>query len=524
MTTKNRKKQNSGLEKVPGYFRLFGRYVSKRFIFGLSLILVIAGILYLTLIHERVVQFWYEKQELPEFTLDSPYLTGYTGRARLLLSDGSLLYEGDINEAVIEGNGKLYQDYILIYEGAFLDGQYSGTGNLYSDTGSLLYSGEFAENLYHGKGLLYNEHNSVIYDGVFENGQRHGAGIQYDEKGDIIYSGMFEKDLYHGEGTLHFTEKGKVYTYSGSFIEGIKSGTGRLLQGNKLLYEGDFANGLYEGQGKLHNGEKLYDGAFAAGLYDGVGKLYLNGSLMYDGEFAAGLYNGAGIEYNTKTGHKVFEGRYLAGERMAAGVTYDENGEAPIVLPEYLDPLSLLSSSYEDVCTALTKADVNYRLIPSLPGVLLLIDDAGGVVYSFILVKDTEEPGYLTKIYLCNLSAAGGIVVGTDTNLIQHNVYATSAPGTLPGTEENFALELSNRYWSRSAEITDIGSISYIVEDKLITAYYLPHLTSEPTIPDSGQIVGEGEPVVSAPEPQPVRPGGLILFLKMEYHLDGGGE
>ena len=515
MTTTSRNAHGTGSKKVPGYFRVFSRYISKRFLFGLLAVLIAAGVLYLTLAHSRVMQYWYDKQELPAFTLDSPYLAGYSGRAQLLLSDGTLLYEGDINEAIIEGNGKLYKDNILIYEGAFLDGKYSGKGTLYSDAGTLLYSGRFAENLYHGAGLLYNDDGTVLYDGMFENGQRHGAGTLYGTNGEVVYDGMFENNLYHGAGTLHNTETSPAYTYSGTFSNGEKSGVGRLFRGDTLIYEGEFAHGLYEGQGKLRDGDKLYDGAFVAGLYEGMGKLYKNGALMYEGEFAAGLYNGVGTEYNPETGYKMFEGRYLAGERMAAGITYDENGEAPVVIPEYLDPISLLDMSYEDACVELFKAGISCRSITSLDGMLLLIDDAGSVVYNFVLDKDTAKPQYLAKVYLCNLSAVGGIVIGTDTDLVKHNVYATSAPGTLLGTEEAFALALSNRYWSRSAEISGIGSISYLVEDKLITAYYLPDTVPEPEPVQVGT-EDDGTPIMELPEPQPVRQGGMILFLKVE--------
>ena len=55
----------------------------------------------------------------------------------------------------------------------------------------------------------------------------------------------------------------------------------------------------------------------------------------------------------------MFEGRYLAGERMATGITYDENGEAPVVISEYLDPVSLLDMSYEDACAELAKAGIS---------------------------------------------------------------------------------------------------------------------------------------------------------------------
>ena len=256
MTTKERNSQSLTQQKPAGNSQKFGGYISKRFLFVLLALFITAGVLYPTLIHPRVMQYWYEKQDLPVFTLDSSYLAGYSGRAKLLHSDGS------------------------------------------------------------------------------------------------------------------------------------------------LIYEGEFAHGLYEGQGKLRDGDKLYDGSFVAGLFEGVGKLYKNGSLMYEGEFAAGKYNGIGTEYNSETGYKMFEGRFLAGERMAAGITYDENGEAVIpAIPEYLDPSSLLGTSYEDTISALVKAGISYRSISNPDGILLLVDDTGGVVYNFVVDKDTARPQNLAKVH-----------------------------------------------------------------------------------------------------------------------------
>ena len=84
--------------------------------------------------------------------------------------------------------------------------------------------------------------------------------------------------------------------------------------------------------------------------------------------------------------------------------------------------------------------------------------------------------------------------------------------------EEAFALALSNRYWSCSAEITEIGSISYVVEEKLVTAYYLSETVPDP-VPVQIGVDEDGKPIMSTPDPQPVRQGGIILFLKVEMKV-----
>ena len=197
MQIKSNNSQNSELSKESSCFQLFGCRISKRFIFIALAISLVAGVLYSTLIHTHVIQFWYAQQELPVFKLDSRYLSRYSGRAQLLLSDGSLLYEGE---------------------------------------------------------LL--------------GGQRHGTGTLCGTSGEIVYDGMFENNLYHGAGTLHYIENGTAYTFSGTFHNGVESGSGQLFRGDALIYDGEFAHGLYEGQGKLREDDKLYDGAFVAGLYE----------------------------------------------------------------------------------------------------------------------------------------------------------------------------------------------------------------------------------------------------------------
>jgi Uncharacterized protein conserved in bacteria len=404
VATKNNNSQSADSQETAKDFRLFGHPISKRILYTVLAVLLLAGALYATVIHPHVVQFWYAQQELPVFKVDSRYLSRYSGRAQLRLSNGSLLYEGE-----------------------FLNGNYSGEGALYSETGALL------------------------------------------------YSGMFENNLYHGAGTLHYTEGDAAYTYSGAFSKGVKSGSGQLLRG---------------------------------------------GALLYEGEFADGLYNGIGTEYDPETGNKVFQGQYLAGKRTAGGITYDDSDDTPVIVPAILDPTSLLGMSYADTYAALVSGGTICRSISSLDGMLLLIDDANSVVYAFAADKDTAKPQFLAKVYLCNLSAVAGIIVGTDTDLVKRTVYATAAPGTLSGAEDAFALALSNRYWNRSVEIAGIGSISYLVENKLVTAYYPPD-TFPQTEPVQVGIDDDGNPIMELPDPQPMRQGGLILFLKVEPRSDG---
>lgn len=489
MTMKLPKWPGSGLQKVNGYLRLSGRYISGNFLLAALTLFIVAGILYLTLAHQHVARLWYARQKLPEFTLNSPYLADYNGQAQLLLDDGSLLYEGNINGGVVQGSGKLYRNGLLLYHGEFREGKYNGQGTLHGDNGSLLYSGEFSDNLYHGSGKLYGEDGGVLYSGMFENG------------------------LFHGKGMLYSTEEERLYDYVGEFSEGVCAGNGKLFCGEALLYEGGFVNDVYEGQGKLWLEDGMfYEGSFTAGLYEGPGKLYKNGSLLYEGEFAAGLYNGNGTEYNPATGFKVFAGKYLAGERMQAGTAYDENGEAVAAAPTLLVPAALLGKPYEEVYTALVKGGANCRLIQPLASLLPLVDDAGGVVCAFTVAEEGGEPLYLAQVYLCSLSAFHNVVVGSDISQVELPAdYTEIALGDLTGPLENIALSLSNLYWRREAKISQLSSVSFGVDNTTgltLTAYYLAATADE-------------FQAATAVEPPAGQRRGPILFLKAEYLSDG---
>lgn len=129
--------------KIQGYIRLGRHYVSLTFLTVVYTTVFAVGVFYALALHPTVMDFWYTRQSLPEFSIDSPYLASFAGRVRLLQTDGVILYEGDIDHAVITGKGQLYENGVLLYEGGFLENQYHGTGILYAPDGSVSFQGEF---------------------------------------------------------------------------------------------------------------------------------------------------------------------------------------------------------------------------------------------------------------------------------------------------------------------------------------------------------------------------------------------
>lgn len=72
-------------------------------------------------------------------------------------------------------------------------------------------------------------------------------------KGGSTYQGGIKNGIYHGKG--HLTRGNGDY-YDGMFLEGKKSGLGKLKVGD-ALYEGEFLNDVKHGKGKItyHNEE-----------------------------------------------------------------------------------------------------------------------------------------------------------------------------------------------------------------------------------------------------------------------------
>jgi hypothetical protein len=224
----------AGLPPQKGYVRLWHRYVSRSFLYGLLLAGLVAGYAFVLAAYPVFMNAYYVRVALPTFSLDSPYLAQYTGRARLILPSGALLYEGDIAQAVITGNGVLYRDGVMLYSGAFVEGSYNGAGKLYAPTGTLVYEGTFANNLYEGQGKLY-EAGRLRYSGDFVGGVFEGAGRLYasataasNAAGDaLIYEGAFVGGQYNGMGTEYNPGTG-LPLFKGVFRDGERTADGTL--------------------------------------------------------------------------------------------------------------------------------------------------------------------------------------------------------------------------------------------------------------------------------------------------------
>ncbi len=303
-----------------------------------------------------------------------------------VLADGGV-YDGELRKGMLGGKGRIVWPSENYYEGEFENGLFQGEGTLH--TSQFLYQGQFELGNPSGEGTI-NYRNGDQYQGNVMFGLPNGFGTltvkaqdntslgqsktkkdQQKISGDV-YKGNFKDGLYHGQGELTRAdgtsyvgnfENGQfhgsgVYTktyvkkqgnadnkslednigkrvYSGTFVNGVLSGDGTWLDGNKR-YEGKFLNGLFHGEGLYSDPGGTYMGLFSGGAFDGQGTYTGVDGESYKGEFLAGLYHGSGVL--TFASGDVYTGGFQLGR---------QHGKGKIVYAEALDGIEEVIGRWE---------------------------------------------------------------------------------------------------------------------------------------------------------------------------------
>lgn len=254
------------------------------------------------------------------------------GQGRMLWNNGDS-YEGSFQNGLFHGQGLMVGVDGSSYEGQFAEGAITGIGTMvYSDDEQ--YTGEFQYSRKHGKGILKSF--ATEYQGDFFEDKYHGKGKFTDEQGNV-YEGEFQDGEFHGQGNYVGTDGRK---YTGEFVEGMFTGEGSYSDEQGTRYEGGFNDWIYHGKGNLTdekgdqyiglfehgslNGEgkhiasngASYAGGFNFGMYEGKGKLTSDNGDIYEGEFGHGQYHGKGtLTYaNPKDDTKQLTGTWRYGK------------------------------------------------------------------------------------------------------------------------------------------------------------------------------------------------------------------
>ena len=236
---------------------------------------------------------------------------------------GNILYDGNFNNGIFEGNGKYIWENGEYYVGQFKNGLRHGKGTEYYSNGKTMYEGDYVNNKLEGNGKYIWEKGDY-YIGQFKNGLKHGKGTLYYSTGNILYEGDWVNNKPEGNG-IYNLEKGEYYI--GKFKNGLRHGKGTEYYSNgNVLYEGDWVNGKREGDGKyIWRSGEYYIGQWKNGLRHGKGTMhYSDGNMMYDGDFIKDEREGNGIYIWEND--EYYTGQWKNGSEYGNGILFYSNG------------------------------------------------------------------------------------------------------------------------------------------------------------------------------------------------------
>lgn len=121
------------------------------------------------------------------------------------------------------------------------------------------------------------------YEGNYINGQKSGIGKMTYPNGDV-YEGEWNEDKMHGDGTYVYKKTGDIY--SGSWVNGKKQGYGRYeFEADRSMMVGNWENGQFKtGKWEL-KGAGHYEGTFKLGRPIGTGKYTFASGLTQLGSY-----------------------------------------------------------------------------------------------------------------------------------------------------------------------------------------------------------------------------------------------
>lgn len=285
------------------YYPLFRWLVSKRLAFAIVVILGIACGYYVMSATPFKAWITGGGDGIPTYSYSSIPLRFTTGKVRILASNRSVGYVGDVSKGSCNGSGQLYRrDGTKLYEGQFADSKFSGSGVLYYPDGAKEYNGGFSENLFHGKGDFYRSSATLEYSGDYVDGKRTGMGKLFDTGENLYFSGAFLDDRvvypqFLGKPTTEiagmYTGDGKTYSTTDEYcvqmpeigaVYAVTDGTNSLnaewivdnisVLGDSFILEGKEAKTIDELTQLL--GEPDYQGVTNATLSEVVALNQLN--------------------------------------------------------------------------------------------------------------------------------------------------------------------------------------------------------------------------------------------------------
>ena len=232
-------------------------------------------------------------------------------------------YEGEFNNGVMNGEGKMWKKNGDFFKGTFKNSKQKGKGVYITAKGDV-FTGEFVGMVLTGNGTWAEKKTLNFYEGKFDNfkfieGKTSLKAVdpknmRLDPNRKVTtYEGRFTNCKFNGSGTITYPDGSN---FVGEIFKGKPNGKGIISFPNKSYYSGDWWNGsilpggtyyyppdsqyesfkgeiknnLPQGRGELFlKNDDEYVGSVVKGVPSGSGELYRNGSLIYQGDFANGV-------------------------------------------------------------------------------------------------------------------------------------------------------------------------------------------------------------------------------------------
>ena len=247
------------------------------------------------------------------------------------------------------------------------DERLSGLGMDDGAAQTFRYSGDLRDNRMHGKGTLAWPNGARTYEGEFYEDKIVGQGkltwaVQSLPAGGNGAGGAAKRSSPRTGGKRRKNttprrkpeQEKKTNTYSGTFLDGVFHGHGKLVFFNGVEYTGSFRDGKYHGVGKIDmtaTEQGQYSGQWSHGAivgqgtriwptgdvyigeWDATSRMHGRGSFVwhdgsqYVGEFQRGRRSGNGKQI-WHSGH-YYIGQWRRGHPHGKGILVNPNDEEP---------------------------------------------------------------------------------------------------------------------------------------------------------------------------------------------------
>jgi hypothetical protein len=164
------------------------------------------------------------------------------------------------------------------------------------------------------EGRPYRYPDGSVYTGSWLNGVPHGDGRLRFRNGEEFF-GQFARGLPNGIGLFEDSDGNR---YTGEWVDGVRQGDGIMEYANGARYEGTWSNDLRDGRGRLtfRSGAR-YEGGWKRDMRHGQGELRYPDGSRYSGDFALNMKHGYGAE--TDGSGAFYRGTFSRDQRHGKG-------------------------------------------------------------------------------------------------------------------------------------------------------------------------------------------------------------